>query len=166
MPRTRCAGGSSWLEAPSRQGVRSPARSPRSSLAFAEGGEHTLTEIARLTGLPVSTAHRLTAELASWRMLERTDEGLYRAGLPLRVIGTGAARPPGISERAPCVLEDLVGATRSRARLGAFAGLEVAYMEKQPGRRPVSGFTLVATLPAHRRRSVVRCRPSAHSRSR
>jgi hypothetical protein len=102
MPRTRCAGGSSWLEAPPEQGVRSPARSPRSFLAFAEGGEHTLTEIARLTGLPVSTAHRLTAELASWRMLERKDEGLYRAGLPLRVDGTGAARPASPSGRRAC----------------------------------------------------------------
>jgi hypothetical protein len=99
-------------------------------------------------------------------MLERTEEGLYRAGLPLRGGRYRCRRPPGISERAPCVLEDLVGATRSRARLGVFAGLKVAHMEKQPGRRPVSGFTPVATLPAHRRRSVVRCRPSAPSRSR
>ncbi len=118
-------------------------------MTFTEGSEHSLTEIARLAGLPISTAHRLTSELASWRLLERTEEGHYRAGLPLRMIGTGDACPPSIQERAPCVLEDLSGATRSRARLGLLRELDVAYIEKLPGHRPVSGFTSAATLPAH-----------------
>jgi DNA-binding IclR family transcriptional regulator len=118
-------------------------------MTFTEGSEHSLTEIARLAGLPISTAHRLTSELASWRLLERTDDGLYRAGLPLRMIGTGDACPPSIAERAPCVLEDLSAATKSRARLGVLSELEVAYIEKQPGHRPVTGFSAAATLPAH-----------------
>jgi DNA-binding IclR family transcriptional regulator len=118
-------------------------------VTFTEGSEHSLTEIARLAGLPISTAHRLTSELASWRLLERTEDGLYRAGLPLRVIGTGDSCPPNIQERAPCVLEDLAGATRSRARLGVLQELDVAYIEKQPGHRPVSSFAQAATLPAH-----------------
>jgi predicted transcriptional regulator len=33
-------------------------------LAFHSGGTHSLTEIARLTGLPVSTTHRLLSELS------------------------------------------------------------------------------------------------------
>jgi hypothetical protein len=33
-------------------------------LTFTEGDEHSLTEIARLAGLPISTAHRLTR---NWR---------------------------------------------------------------------------------------------------
>src|SRR6188472_2950047 len=110
-------------------------------LTFTEGSEHSLTEIARLAGLPVSTAHRLTSELASWRLLDRTDDGLYRVGLPLRMLGTGDAVAPSVVERAPWVLDDLAGATRSRARLGVLAGLEVAYLEKQPGPRPVSSFS-------------------------
>src|SRR5207249_5885752 len=88
-------------------------------MTFTEGSEHSLTEIAQLAGLPVSTAHRLTSELASWRLLERTENGLYRAGLPLRMMGTaGRACAPTLQERAPCVLEDLAVATRCRARLG------------------------------------------------
>jgi DNA-binding IclR family transcriptional regulator len=118
-------------------------------MTFTEGSEHSLTEIARLAGLPISTAHRLTSELASWRLLERTEDGLYRAGLPLRMIGTGAGCPPSIGERAPCVLEDLSSAMRSRVRLGVLHELEVAYIEKQPGPHPVSAFTPAATLPAH-----------------
>jgi DNA-binding IclR family transcriptional regulator len=118
-------------------------------MTFTEGSVHSLTEIARLAGLPVSTAHRLTSELASWRLLERLDDGQYRVGLPLRMIGTGGAAAPNVAERAPWVLEDLAGATRSRARLGVLAGLDVAYIEKQPGHRPVSSFSAAATLPAH-----------------
>jgi DNA-binding IclR family transcriptional regulator len=118
-------------------------------MTFTEGSMHSLTEIARLAGLPVSTTHRLTSELASWRLLERTDDGHYRVGLPLRMIAAGDAASPSLAERAPWVLDDLVSATRCRARLGILVGLDVAYIEKQPGNRPVTSFSPAATLPAH-----------------
>jgi len=118
-------------------------------IAFTEGSEHSLTEIAKLTGLPISTAHRLTAELTSWRLLEHTAEGRYRAGLPLRMIGSSDRCPPSIAERAPCILEDLSLATKSRARLGVLKDLEVSYIEKSPGPAPATLFTPAATLPAH-----------------
>jgi DNA-binding IclR family transcriptional regulator len=118
-------------------------------MTFTEGSEHTLTEISQLAGLPISTAHRLTSELASWRLLERTADGRYRAGLPLRMMGSGDACRPALRERAPCVLEDLARVTRCRVRLGVLQELEVAYIEKQPGPRPVSSFMPAATLPVH-----------------
>ncbi len=118
-------------------------------MTFTEGSEHCLTEIARLAGLPISTAHRLTAELTSWRLLERTPDGLYRAGLPLRMMAGCPDRTPTLQERAPCVLEDLAAATRCRARLGVLQELEVSYIEKQPGHGPVTSFNPAATLPAH-----------------
>lgn len=118
-------------------------------LTFTEGSEHSLTEIARLAGLPISTAHRLTSELASWRLLERTTDGHYRAGLPLRMIRGAETGPPSIAERAPCVIEDLAAATRCRARLGVLADTEVAYIEKVPGPRPASTFSAAAAVPAH-----------------
>src|SRR3954467_5609084 len=91
---------------------------PSILLPFTEGSEHSLTEIARLAGLPISTAHRLTSELACCRLLERTDDGHYRAGLPLRMIGTVDACPPSIAERAPCVLEDQSSDTKAPTHLG------------------------------------------------
>ena len=118
-------------------------------MTFTEGSEHSLTEIAQLAGLPISTAHRLTSELASWRLLERTPDGCYRVGLPLRMMGSGDDCAPDLRERAPCVLEDLSRVTRCRARLGVLRELEVAYIEKLPGLRPVSAFLPAATLPAH-----------------
>ena len=42
-------------------------------LTFTDGSDHSLTDIAQLAGLPISTADRLTAELASWRLLARTE---------------------------------------------------------------------------------------------
>jgi predicted transcriptional regulator of viral defense system len=53
-------------------------------LTFTHGTVYSLTEIARLTGLPISTAHRLASELAAWGVLERTEDGHYRAGPPRR----------------------------------------------------------------------------------
>jgi DNA-binding IclR family transcriptional regulator len=118
-------------------------------MTFTEGSEHSLTEIARLAGLPISTAHRLTSELASWRILERTEEGHYRVGLPLRMMSAGQDVPASIHERAPCVLEDLCSAIHHRVRLGVLRDLDVAYIEKQPGPQPVTEFSPAATLPAH-----------------
>lgn len=118
-------------------------------MTFTEGSEHSLTEIARLAGLPVSTAHRLTSELASRRLLERTADGQYRAGLPLRTIGGPDTAPPSVAERAPYVLHDLAAVTKCRARLGVLRELEVAYIQKDPGPHPATTFTPAATLPLH-----------------
>ena len=118
-------------------------------LTFTEDSEHSLTEVARWARLPISTVHRLMAEMTSWRLLERTPEGLYRAGLPLRMIGGGPSRCPSLQERAPCVLEDLAVATHYRARLGVLHELDVAYIEKRPGHQPTTAFSPAARLPAH-----------------
>ena len=117
--------------------------------SFVEGTEHSLAEIARLTGLPISTAHRLITELTSRRFLERQSNGQYRVGLVLRMIGAVQAGPPSITERGTCVLEDLAAATNSRARLGVLQDLDVAYIEKIPGPAPVTSFCPWATVPAH-----------------
>ena len=106
------------------------------------------TDIARLAGLPVSTAHRLAVELASWNLLERDEDGRYRVGLPLRGIGTSEWRAPSLVERAACVLDDLSGAIHRPARLGVLSGSEVKYIEKRP-HYPVTSFDVAATLFAH-----------------
>ena len=119
-------------------------------MTFTEGSEHTLTEIAQLAGLPISTAHRLTSELASWRLLERTPDGRYRAGLPLRMMGSGDAVPARLCASARRASSRTSPASPAAAsRLGVLQELEVAYIEKQPGPRPVSSFMPAATLPVH-----------------
>src|SRR3979409_1254189 len=79
-------------------------------LNFTEGTDHSLTEIARHAGLPISTAHRLTSELASMQLIERTEGG-YRAGPRLRMLSTAGPHPASVVERGPCVLEDLSAIT-------------------------------------------------------
>ncbi|HEY3261170.1 MAG TPA: IclR family transcriptional regulator [Pseudonocardiaceae bacterium] len=118
-------------------------------MTFSGGSEHSLTEIARLAGLPTSTAHRLVCELAARRILERTENGSYRTGLSLGIIGSQAHVTPSVAERAPAVMEDLSAGARADVRLGVLHHLEVAYIEKQVGHRPVTTFTPAATLPLH-----------------
>jgi DNA-binding IclR family transcriptional regulator len=120
-------------------------------MTFSHGCEYSLTEIARLSGLPISTAHRLASELTAWGMLERTDDGSYRVGSQLKVIASRAAQvPPSFHERARRVMEDLsAAATRATVRLGVFSDLEVAYIEKSVPNRPVSPVFEPTTLPAH-----------------
>jgi IclR family transcriptional regulator, acetate operon repressor len=117
-------------------------------LTFTDCDDRSLTEIARLAGLPVSTAHRLAVELASRNLLERDVNGHYHVGPPLRGIGFSEWGPPTLVERASCVLEDLSGAIRRTTRLGVLSGSEVRYVEKRP-HYPVTSFDLAATLPAH-----------------
>jgi IclR family transcriptional regulator, acetate operon repressor len=116
-------------------------------LAFTDCNVHSLTEIARLTGLPVSTAHRLAAELAATDLLERDESGRYCVARSLRDIGAAAWREPTLAERGPCVLDDLSAVTHRVARLGVISGTAVSYIEKRP-HHPVTSFA-GASLPAH-----------------
>jgi len=118
-------------------------------LTFQDGHEHSLTEIAQLTGLPVSTAHRLVTELEGSGLLERTDDAEFQAGLPLQVFSCGTSSPPGIVEVTRRALEDLATATGARARLGILVGWQVAFIEKHCDHGPVTTFGKAPRLPAH-----------------
>ena len=118
-------------------------------LTFQADGKHSLTEIARLTGLPVSTAHRLVTELEGSGLLERTDDAEFQAGLPLQVFSCGTSSPPGIVEVTRRALEDLATATGARARLGILVGWQVAFIEKHCDHGPVTTFGKAPRLPAH-----------------
>jgi IclR family transcriptional regulator, acetate operon repressor len=117
-------------------------------LAFTDCDVHSLTEIARLTRLPVSTAHRLAVELAATDFLERDESGRYRVAPSLRQLGATAWRTPTLAERGPFVLNDLSAVTLRTARLGVLSGTVVNYIEKRP-HQPVTSFDSAATLPAH-----------------
>ena len=74
---------------------------------FLTGVSHSVTEIARLTGLPLSTTHRLAADLASWQLLHRTADGQYEVGIILRQLGGDGWSVPMLVERGPHVVTDL-----------------------------------------------------------
>jgi DNA-binding IclR family transcriptional regulator len=118
-------------------------------LTFHDGNEHSLTEIAQLTCLPISTAHRLVTELAGWGVLERTSESRFRVGLPIKAMGARGSYTPAIIESARRVLEDLVTAARVSARLGILTEVGVAYIEKRCDHSPVTTFAQTPRLPAY-----------------
>jgi DNA-binding IclR family transcriptional regulator len=117
-------------------------------LTFTQGGELALTEIARLTGLPISTAHRLTAELARQRYW---NESRTACGAPAGVTnhrrrhcrptepgraGTVHFGGPRRDHQMPC-------------RLGVWRDLDVSYIEMRPDAEAATLFTTRAFLPAH-----------------
>ena len=105
--------------------------------------ELTLSEIARRTGVPLSTAHRLIRELCEWGAVERGDDGLYRVGLRLWEIGSLAPRGPGLREAALPFLEDLSQITRENVQLAVREGAEVVFIERIAGSGAVPVLTRV-----------------------
>lgn len=120
-------------------------------MAFTDSAVLTLTEIAGIAKLPTSTAHRLASELLAWRLLERTEDGGYRIGLPLRIIGKDATDLDVLNRailvvRARPLLTELARNTSMDARLGVLQGREVVCL----GYSAQDGHGAAApTLPAH-----------------
>ena len=55
--------------------------------SFDSGGSLTVTEIAQVADLPLSTVHRLAHELAAWGILHRRDDARFEAALRARCGG-------------------------------------------------------------------------------
>jgi len=117
-------------------------------MAFADGADWSLSELARLTTIPLTTTHRLVTELAAAQLLERAPGGGYRLGPAVGRLHRVAEGVPTVARLAPAVLDDLAAATGRPVRLGVLRELRVAYVERA-GRAPATSFTAGATLPAH-----------------
>jgi DNA-binding IclR family transcriptional regulator len=97
----------------------------------------TLSQLARRTGLPVSTVHRLVRELQRWGGLERDEQGRYGVGLRLWEVGSLCDRNLSLREQAMPFLEDLYEATHENVQLAVLEGTQVLYLERIAGRRAV-----------------------------
>jgi DNA-binding IclR family transcriptional regulator len=122
-------------------------------MAFADDAVLTLAEIASTTQLPSSTAHRLASELVVWHLLERTANGGYRVGLPLRIIANDTNDFEVLDRavlvvRARAVLAELARTVRTDAKLGVLQDDEVKYL-CQSGQGPTDVAHLAPRLPAH-----------------
>jgi DNA-binding IclR family transcriptional regulator len=94
----------------------------------------SLAELARITGLPVSTTYRLASELVEWGGLERADGAGYRIGMRLWELGTLAPRGLTLRDVALPFMQDLYEATRENVHLAVRDGLEALYVETISGR--------------------------------
>jgi len=95
----------------------------------------SLSEIAAITGLPVSTAHRLVANLVAWGALERDERRRYVIGLRLWEIGVLSPRAYKHRARILPFLEELFVATREHVVLTALHDGEGVMVEQLLGRR-------------------------------
>lgn len=110
----------------------------------------TLSEISRLSDLPLTTAHRLVAELAARALLERGEDGRYRIGLRLWEIASIAPRTVDLRETAMPFLEDLYEATHENVQLAVRDGFEALFVERLSGRDSVHVVTRAGSrLPLH-----------------
>lgn len=105
----------------------------------------TLSELARHADVPLSTAHRMVAQLVEWGALERHEDGCYRIGLRLWELAALAPRGPGLRERALPYLQDLSQVTRENVQLAVREGTEIVFVEHIAGSTAVPVFTRVGT---------------------
>jgi DNA-binding IclR family transcriptional regulator len=103
----------------------------------------TLSELARRSGMPLSTAHRLVAELVAWGGLERGGDQRYRVGLHLWEVASMAPRGLGLREAALPYMSDLYEATHENVQLAVREGIEVVFVERISGRHAVPVLTRV-----------------------
>ncbi len=109
----------------------------------AEHRNLSLSELARRTGLPVSTTHRLVTDLVGWGGLERDPLGRLRIGLHLWEVAALAPRGVGLREAAIPSMGDLYEATHENVQLAVRDGCEVVYLERIAGRHAVPVLTRV-----------------------
>ena len=105
-------------------------------------------ELARRSGLPKSTVHRLCGELCSVRLLERSESG-YRLGPWLFELGELVPTHRTLSEAAQPIMEDLREATHQRIHLAVLDGVEVVYVNILGGSSMGLSSRVGGRLPAH-----------------
>ncbi|PWW23890.1 IclR family transcriptional regulator [Geodermatophilus normandii] len=110
----------------------------------------TLTEIAERSGTPLTTAHRLLAELTEWGALARRADGRYEIGRRLWDLGLLAPVSLELRQVAAPFLLDVHTATRDTVHLAVRDGLSALYVERISGRESVPVVSQVGSrLPLH-----------------
>ncbi|QXJ20306.1 IclR family transcriptional regulator [Actinomadura graeca] len=106
-------------------------------------------ELARRSGLPRSTAHRIALDLVEAGLLERQGTRV-RLGLRLFEIGQRVPRQRVLRDAAVPYMSDLREATRQTVHLAVLEGAEVVYVEilGSPGGPPMPS-EVGGRLPAH-----------------
>lgn len=92
--------------------------------------EASLSEIARQTGLPKSTAHRLIATLTNRGYLEKTETGDYKIGVKLFEVVSCYINNLELQTEARPYIAELTSHLGLTSYLGILDGDEVVYIEK------------------------------------
>lgn len=109
-----------------------------------------LRKLAREANLPVSTVHRLVAELEVEGLLERDAEKRVRHGHRLWELASRGSRAANLREAALPVMEDLLAHSGHHVSLGVLEGTDVLYIERLASDASTVNITRVAgRLPVH-----------------
>jgi len=110
----------------------------------------TLSEVAQRSGTPLTTSHRLLAELVTWGALSRRPDGRYEVGRKLWDLGLLAPVQLELRQVAAPFLLDVHTATRDTVHLAVREGLRALYVERISGRESVPVVSQVGSrLPLH-----------------
>ncbi|MGY1650643.1 IclR family transcriptional regulator [Geodermatophilus sp. SYSU D01119] len=110
----------------------------------------SLSEIAERSGTPLTTAHRLLAELTGWGALARRADGRYEIGRKLWDLGLLAPVQLELRQVAAPFLLDVHTATRDTVHLAVRDGTCALYVERISGRESVPVVSQVGSrLPLH-----------------
>lgn len=110
----------------------------------------SLSDLARRTRMPLSTARRLAERLVAWGALERAAEGGYVVGLRLWEVASLAPRTVGLREVAMPFMDDLYEATRQHVLLAVLDGDAALLVERRSSRDAVPvQYRVGDRLPLH-----------------
>ncbi len=107
-----------------------------------------LNELARRSGVPKATVHRLAGELVDWGVLERAERG-YRLGARLFALGQRVPQHRIFREAALPFMEDLFYTAQESVYLCVRADLELLQIERFLGHRGVSSARVPNRSPLH-----------------
>ncbi|MFI9813494.1 IclR family transcriptional regulator [Saccharothrix variisporea] len=96
-----------------------------------------LADLARHSGLPVTTVRRLATDLVRREVLERLPDRRYVVGRRLWQLGLLARVQGGLRDVALPFLQDLYEATRENVHLAVRDGEHALYLERLHGRTSV-----------------------------
>ncbi|KXF49312.1 IclR family transcriptional regulator [Rhodococcus sp. SC4] len=109
----------------------------------------TVSEIARRSGLHISTTSRLIDELVGCGWLEREDRKV-RIGVRLWEVASRASPTLGLREAAMPFMEDLHAVVGQHTQLGVLEGDEVLFIERLTAPGSVVNYTRIAgRMPLH-----------------
>ena len=124
-----------------------------------------VAELARRASLPLSTTHRLVADLMGHGFLQKESDGGVRLGLRLWELASRTSPALGLKQVAMPFMEDIQAVVRQHTQLSVLRGDEVLFIErlsshgsvlnhaKVAGRLPVhvssSGMAMMAHSPRH-----------------
>ncbi|MGO2172319.1 MAG: IclR family transcriptional regulator [Micrococcaceae bacterium] len=103
----------------------------------------SLSEIAQRAELPVSTVHRLVAELEGEGLLERLPDRSYQLGLRLWELASRTPRALGLREIAAPMMRLVQDQVRQHTQLGGEGGFDVVYLDRLSRHDAVVNATVV-----------------------